>query len=215
MSSTTKSSVPLLASLTFFSLPIVILQCYNHYKKKLQEKKEIEKRQNKRNLSMLSKLRDSLKPPLPPVVQKLLSQCRLAYLSTVDSTSQSSHLSLMRFTYLKDEEVIIMSTNTQTKKFTMIQEQRGVALLVHDFGTGDVASGEYSITLNGQCSIVDDKETAERYRAAHLRHNPDYPQFIVGDDVAILCVNVSSARICNIDDRVLKWNVESPEALSS
>ncbi len=50
---------------------------------------------------------------------------------------------------------------------------------------------------------------AEKYRSAHLNNNPDYPQFIVGKDIAILRVDVVSARICNINDEVLKWNVMS------
>jgi hypothetical protein len=47
---------------------------------------------------------------------------------------------------------------------------------------------------------------AEHYRSAHLKHNPDYPQFIVGDDIAILCIHVTSARICNVYDQVTKWD---------
>ena len=50
---------------------------------------------------------------------------------------------------------------------------------------------------------------AEKYRTAHLKNNPDYPQFIVGKDIAILRVDVVSARICNINDEVIKWNVMS------
>jgi general stress protein 26 len=149
---------------------------------------------------------DPLRPPFPPAVQTLLQKCRLAYLSTVDA--DTSHLSLMRFTYLASEEVIIMSTNQHTKKYDMLKKQRGVAVLVHDFGGGDNSmGGEYSITLNGTCSIIQDNVTVERYRKAHLKHNPDYPQFIVGEDIAILCVDVRSARICNIADQVIQWNV--------
>jgi general stress protein 26 len=150
---------------------------------------------------------DPLRPPFPPVVQNLLQKCRLAYLSTVDT--DTSHLSLMRFTYIAAEEVIIMSTNKFTKKYDILKKQRGVAVLVHDFGGGDGngSKGEYSITLNGTCSIIEDVDTMERYRKAHLKHNPDYPQFIVGDDIAILCVDVRSARICNIADQVIQWNV--------
>lgn len=146
---------------------------------------------------------DPLRPPFPPVVENLLQKCRLAYLSTVDA--DTSHLSLMRFTYLAEEEVIIMSTNRNTKKFDMLKKQRGVAVLVHDFGGSE--GGEYSITLNGACSIIEDVAVMERYREAHLQHNPDYPQFIVGDNIAILCVDVRSARICNIADQVICWNV--------
>lgn len=32
-------------------------------------------------------------------------------------------------------------------------------------------------------------------------------QFILGKDIAILRVDVASARICNINDEVIKWNV--------
>ncbi len=34
-----------------------------------------------------------------------------------------------------------------------------------------------------------------------------YPKFIVGKDIAMLRVDVVSARICNINDEVTKWNV--------
>ena len=154
-----------------------------------------------------------LKPPFPELVRHMLSKCRLAYLSTVDAEVGSSHLSLMRFTYLNDDhdgEIVVMSTNKRTKKFDMLQQQKGVALLVHDFGlqqNNTSASGVYSITLNGNCRIVEDSSKAEYYRSKHLEHNPDYPQFIVGDSIAILCIDVTSARICDINDQVTKWEV--------
>jgi len=120
---------------------------------------------------------------------------------------------------LPEEETIVMSTNVKTKKFEMLEKQSGVALLVHDFaeerakggedGSAPPLTGEYSITLNGTCSVVKDVVSAEKYRDAHLKNNPDYPQFIVGKDIAMLRVDVVSARICNINDKVVKWNVAS------
>ena len=59
--------------------------------------------------------------------------------------------------------------------------------------------------MNGTCSVVDDVVLADRYRQAHLKNNPDYPQFIVGRHIAILAICVVSARICNINDEVIKW----------
>ena len=120
----------------------------------------------------------------------------------------------MRFTYLPEEELIIMSTNRMTKKYDMISRQKGVALLIHDFsdeggGGDDRLTGEFSITMNGACSVVEDAVLADRYRQAHLKNNPDYPQFIVGQHIAILAVSVVSARICNINDEVIKWTVSS------
>ncbi len=32
-------------------------------------------------------------------------------------------------------------------------------------------------------------------------------KFIVGPDIAILCIDVTSARICNINDEVVQWTV--------
>jgi hypothetical protein len=128
----------------------------------------------------------------------------------------------MRFTYLQDDddgEVVIMSTNRKTKKFTMLERQEGVALLVHDFVPDNNNSGDndettnksnmYSITLNGKCRILPASAgKTEYYRQKHLQHNPEYPQFIVGEDIAMLCIDVTSARICDVQDHVIKWNVQ-------
>eukprot|EP00554_Chaetoceros_debilis_P000676 CAMPEP_0194086430 /NCGR_PEP_ID=MMETSP0149-20130528/21114_1 /TAXON_ID=122233 /ORGANISM="Chaetoceros debilis, Strain MM31A-1" /LENGTH=228 /DNA_ID=CAMNT_0038769523 /DNA_START=23 /DNA_END=709 /DNA_ORIENTATION=+ len=152
-----------------------------------------------------------IRPPFPKAIRDMLSTARLAYLSTVNDNS--AHLCLMRFTYLKDEEdgeVVILSTQRNTKKFDMLTKQRGVALLVHDFEQHDRVNennGVQTITMNGECCILEDGEKAEYYRAKHLKHNPEYPQFIVGDDIAILCIFVQSARICNVNDQVTRWNV--------
>uniref|UniRef100_A0A7S4ANC2 Pyridoxamine 5'-phosphate oxidase N-terminal domain-containing protein n=1 Tax=Pseudo-nitzschia australis TaxID=44445 RepID=A0A7S4ANC2_9STRA len=179
--------------------------------------------EDRKSSSSLSSL---IKPPFPQTLREMLSKCRLAYLSTADNAATSSHLSLMRFTYLHDPvdgEVVIMSTNRKTKKFEMLSQQNGVALLVHDFDdkAQQLANGKgnsnitepttpqihRSITLNGNCCILEgDDET--KYRQAHLRHNPDYPQFIVGEDIAVLCIHVTSARICDLNDRVVHWNVD-------
>jgi hypothetical protein len=183
-----------------------------------REEDKIDRKTNRRR-STISNIDDSsntnnrsslIKPPFPQTIRDMLSKCRLAYLSTVDTKAKSSHLSLMRFTYLHDAidgEVVIMSTNKNTKKFDMLEQQNGVALLVHDFDTDETNNTRTrSITLNGDCCILtgDDED---KYRKAHLQHNPDYPQFIVGDDIAVLCVHVTSARICDLNDKVIHWNI--------
>ena len=203
-----------ISSLALFFLPPLALHYL--YLRERRKQEDLQQRQS----SLLAKSGETIRPPLPKVIQTLLSHCRLAYLSTVDIENNSSHLSLMRFTYLKDEEVIILSTNKRTKKYDILRKQKGLALLVHEFGQfsnegggcGSIAG--YSITLNGECQIETGEE-AERHRAAHLKHNPGYPQFIVGDDIVILCVNVTSARICNIHDQVEHWSVQGNANSSS
>jgi len=167
----------------------------------------IAKRTEKKEETLPSKV---IRPPFPPVIRDMLSSARLAYLSTVDDNS--SHLSLMRFTFLNDEEdgeVVILTTQRKTKKFNILQKQDGVALLIHDFSQqGDGSDGMYSITLNGRCEILPEGEKAEKYRAAHLKNNKEYSQFILGDDIAVLVIFVTYARICNIHDQVTKWSVQ-------
>lgn len=205
MAASTGKKIPgWVSTLTFLAVPIVY---YQYQRAKSARRKRDE---DHASLSSMARRGSELKPPFPELVRKMLSKCRLSYLSTVDAALGSSHLSLMRFTYLNDEEdgeVVIMSTNKCTKKFEMLQKQKGVALLVHDFGQHSTSAGLYSITLNGNCRIVNDKNKAEHYRSKHLAHNPDYPQFIVGEDIAILCVDVTSARICDINDQVTKWEI--------
>lgn len=217
-----------IVSLTLFILPILYLS-HRHRRHTNETARYRKERADERAfLSDLVKNQaiQPLRPPLPIIVRRVLSRCRFAYLSTVDVDNATSHLSLMRFTYLPEEETIIMSTSVRTKKYDMLERTGGVALLVHDFSEQGAPSlpaakttttttiddeervgGEYSITLNGNCSVVTDIEIAERYRQIHLRNNPEYPQFIIGKDIAMLRVDVATARICNISDEVIKWNV--------
>lgn len=45
-------------------------------------------------------------------------------------------------------------------------------------------------------------------RQIHLRSNPEYAQFIEGDDIAVIKVTVEKARMCDINDRVSYWNTK-------
>ena len=154
-------------------------------------------------------------PPLPRPVAEALERSCLCYLAT-SGENHEPHLSLMRFTYTAGleeplSEVLIISTQRKTKKFELITCNNQVALLVHDFNTSADADAtnyqqmdgrtRYSITLNGVVS-VQEGELAERYRAIHLAANPAYTQFIVGDDIAIITVDLKRARVCDVNDRV-------------
>ena len=197
--------ITLATSVAFVAAPLLYYRITNYFDKSKQHPLA----------KVLSRQGEQIKPPFPKEVRDLLRTSHLAYLSTVDKSLSSSHLSLMRFTYCHDKEdgeVVIMSTNKQTKKFDMLQQQKGVALLIHDFGSGTETNGQYSITLNGECRIVEDAAKREEYRQLHLQHNPEYPQFIVGDHIAILRVDVKSARICNIHDQVVHWDVTKAPA---
>mmetsp|Transcript_1427 Transcript_1427/g.2813 ORF Transcript_1427/g.2813 Transcript_1427/m.2813 type:complete len:191 (-) Transcript_1427:316-888(-) len=157
--------ITLATSVAFVAAPLLYFRISNY----LTNNKQENNKSHHPLAKVLSTQGSKIKPPFPQEVRELLSKCNLAYLSTIDQEVSSSHLSLMRFTYLNDKEdgeVVIMSTNTQTKKFTMLQKQKGVALLIHDFGTGGSsdgsAGGQFSITLNGECRVVEDPKKGGR-----------------------------------------------------
>ncbi|CAM9870369.1 unnamed protein product, partial [Choristocarpus tenellus] len=103
-----------------------------------------------------------IRPPLPSEVVRLLESSCLCFLSTF--SDNHPHLSLMNFTYVARDEVIVLSTRRDTKKFKLVEQAPNVAILVHDFssvranpqGGGTSPGGgarTLTITLNGPASI--------------------------------------------------------------
>lgn len=96
-------------------------------------------------------------PPLPDEVVEVLRTSKLCYLAT--QSDGNPHLSLMNFTYCRKEEVIILSTRRNTKKFYQIVENPKVAVLIHDFPETASStpaaekSKQWSITLNGVAEV--------------------------------------------------------------
>ncbi|CAD7936952.1 unnamed protein product [Amoebophrya sp. A25] len=74
-----------------------------------------------------------------------------------------------------------------------------------------------SVTLYGTVRILDredreqEKAEKERYRAIHLARNPQYANFIEGENIAVLVVAVKSAQICNVKDQVKTWRCDARE----
>ena len=94
---------------------------------------------------------------------------RLCFLAT--QNDGEPHLSLMNFTYYQEEEIIILCTRRNTKKFTQILNNPKVAVLIHDFphlNLEDDANAvaachgkSWSITLNGFCEVGDNGLNAQ------------------------------------------------------
>ena len=103
-----------------------------------------------------------------------------------------------------------MTTRRDTRKYQALMQQPQVAILVHDFErTSDIGKGTLSITLRGR-AIEQTGEVAERLRSAHLARNLLYANFISGDGIAVIAVEVSTASMCTLDDKVHTW--EAPSA---
>ncbi|KAJ1488304.1 hypothetical protein T484DRAFT_1783584 [Baffinella frigidus] len=158
-------------------------------------------------------------PPLPDEVKALLAATTLCHLSCRDDESGAPHTSLMNFTFVSEtEDVLVMATRRDTRKFVLMQQHRAVSVMLHDFPQqqpDEVAkpgAGSFkrtlSISLSGMLRIEDGAQ-AERFRALHLAANPNYANFIEGDDKAIVTVKITRARMCNIEDKVTTWNAKN------
>ena len=159
----------------------------------------------------------TLRPPFPqPIVDLLQSAC-LCHMG-VTLEDGKTHLCLMNFTYAPEEEIIIMTTRRNTTKYQAIQKLDLATLLIHDFPTDKAARAAdnayaktHSITLYGNVTILSG-EDAEQMRSKHLlRHGDKYSQFIIGDNIAVLQVDVTSAKLCNIKDEVTTWEAVPAE----
>ena len=132
----------------------------------LQKQRAVNKR--RKSLSEKSRIPNSYEneyfPPLPDEVVEVLRTSKLCYLAT--QSDGNPHLSLMNFTYCRKEEVIILSTRRNTKKFYQIVENPKVAVLIHDFPVDTSPRGsiiapepelrnakQWSITLNGVAEV--------------------------------------------------------------
>lgn len=165
----------------------------------------------------------NLRPPFPKPIVQLLQSASLCHMG-VQLDDGTTHLCLMSFTYVPEEQIIIMSTRRNTTKYRAIEKIDQVTLLIHNFATDlklnheTVSSNEdsensnndysntHSITLYGNVNILTGID-AEEMRMKHLeRHGDNYSQFIVGQNIAVLSVEVDSAKICNIKDEVTTWD---------
>mmetsp|Transcript_1247 Transcript_1247/g.1294 ORF Transcript_1247/g.1294 Transcript_1247/m.1294 type:complete len:129 (+) Transcript_1247:131-517(+) len=119
----------------------------------------------------------------------------------------------MNFTYYQEEECLILCTRKDTKKYQQIKNNPKIAVLIHDFPhlaatDGDENHGKtFSVTLNGYCEVYDaGNSRSEKYRNIHLTNNPNYSQFICGNDIAVIKIFIEKARICDFNDKVSYWN---------
>ena len=138
-------------------------------------------------------------PPLPSVVIELLRSTSLCFLatSTVDHSEEEKgepHLSLMRFTHcasvdVAGEDVVILSTRRDTKKFAMLTANPNVAILVHDFDSrkselAGATGGKYTITLNGEARV---ETTLVTIRGGFFFSLPLSPFLFLGRSYAHWC----------------------------
>lgn len=130
--------------LAFVASIIPTVFIYIHKKKQETERKENE---------------DSYYPPFPTEVVNILNACKLCFLATANQSEP--HICTMNFTYCLDEELLILCTRRDTKKYKQIMNSSNVAVLLHDFPhlsnlteeATEAHGRTLSITLNGRVTV--------------------------------------------------------------
>ncbi len=131
----------------------------------------------------------------------LLQKEKLCSLAT--SYGDNPHVCLMNFTYLVEEDLIILSSRTNTTKVLHMEKNPSVALLLYSLG----GQGEESksCTLYGKATILP-AENDRFYREAHHKNHPAMGTFITGENISIIIVRIEHAALSDQADHVQTWS---------
>ncbi|MCX5779339.1 MAG: pyridoxamine 5'-phosphate oxidase family protein [Firmicutes bacterium] len=136
---------------------------------------------------------------LPVKVREMLRSSPMCILGTVSGAEP--YLSLMICTFVEDEEVLVMSSRSDSRKVRNIRDNPRAAILIHE---DDGLENPISMTLNGIVHLQEGQQ-AEKYRALHLRTHPQRSQFIEGEQITVLCFVPQRAVLADRQDQVVYW----------
>ena len=137
---------------------------------------------------------------IPPELLQLLESEKFCFLAT--SYRDRPHLSLMNFTYLSGEGIIILSSRADTTKVQHMEQNPAVALLLYNLEGSD--GQPLSCSLHGMARVIDPEEDGF-YRERHYQKNKDMGVFITGSHIRIIAVEITRGVIVDARDRVRPW----------
>ncbi len=129
-------------------------------------------------------------------VKDLLKNEKLCTLATC--VDNNPYVSLMNFTYVEEENKVILSTRRNSKKYDNIVINKKISLLLFSISSG------LSATFLGTAMTTEGKEE-KRYREMHMQKN-NMPQFILGEDIGLIVFNIEQIIISNRQDQVTYIN---------
>jgi len=100
----------------------------------------------------------------------------------------------MNFTYVEAENKVILSSRIDSKKYSNIQKNKNISLLLSSITDG------ISATFLGSAVTMEDNE-GEQYREMHIKKN-NMPQFIIGDNIGLIIFSIEEIIISDSKDQV-------------
>lgn len=140
---------------------------------------------------------------IPSEVLKLLEKEKFCSLATC--CQDTPHVSLMNFTYLSEEGLIILSSRENTTKVQHIKSNPAVAVLLFTLGSHEEMP--LGCTLYGKASVVN-REKEKLYRKKHFDKNPDMGKFIMEDNIVVIIVTIQQVILSDVEDNVHTWSSE-------
>ena len=128
-----------------------------------------------------------------PLVESLLAEQRFAALAT--QGADAPYTSLVAFAVTPDFRKIIFPTRSGTRKFTNLEANPRVALLIDNrSNSADDYRNAAAITVIGSVSVERGPEEAER-RGLLLARHPLLAEFLAASDCRIATATVTEYRL--------------------
>ena len=127
-------------------------------------------------------------------ITTLLKNNKLCSMATC--SDEQPYLSLMNFTYLESENIVILSSRKNSRKYNNIQKNKNISILVAS------DSPKKSATFLGTALTIntgDEKE--EYYKKMHMK-NCGMPQFILGDEISLIIFEIEEIIVSDSQDNV-------------
>lgn len=135
---------------------------------------------------------------IPKDIKDLLKNKELCTMAT--SWEDKPYLSLMNFTYLEAENKVILSSKKNSRKCYNIQKNKNISLLVFS------SSAKLSATFLGTAVTMTTEDKKDKYYREIHKKNINMPQFILGDNIALIVFSIEKIIVSDNQDQVKHIN---------
>jgi len=136
---------------------------------------------------------------LPHQINEILKSNKLCCLGTHDG--DEPYLSLMFFTLVESEGILVMSSRTGSAKIMNLVQHPQAAVLVHQ---GADPAHQVAVSLSGTVELLVGSE-AEKYRRAYQNAHPLQTPFSSGEELTMIIFRPRKAVISDQQDNVTYW----------
>jgi nitroimidazol reductase NimA-like FMN-containing flavoprotein (pyridoxamine 5'-phosphate oxidase superfamily) len=143
-----------------------------------------------------------VKSVLPEKIKEALRQNQVCCLGTLNG--EEPYLSLMLFTFIEDEEILIMSSQTDSTKIRNMKSNPKTAVLIQ---TDSNSANSVGITLSGTVRI-ENGERAVNLLNIHRKAHSLNSDFISGNHITVFSFQPRTAIMANQQDQVTYWSEE-------